>query len=133
MKEILEKLHGRFKLGIAANQQNTVLDYLEKEEILQYFDSREVSERIGFNKPDIRMFLKVLENLGSKPEESIMVGDRQDNDIVPAKLIGMKTVRLLVGFHKTQDIRYPKEDPDFTITKIEDLLRIPPIGNTLSV
>lgn len=126
VKEMLARLHGKFKLGIAANQQNTVSDYLEKEGILKFFDSTQVSEGIGYNKPDIRLFLKVLENLGSAPSEAIMVGDRQDNDIVPAKLIGMKAVRFRVGFHRDQEVRYPKEEADYTISKIEDFLKIPP-------
>ncbi len=129
--EVLKKLHGKFKLGIAANQPETVYEFLEKEGILHFFNSTQVSDEIGFSKPDIRMFLKVLENLGSKPQESLMVGDRPDNDIVPARLIGMKTVRLLVGPHKNQQIRYPLEEPDYSIKKLSDLLDISLIANKL--
>jgi HAD superfamily hydrolase (TIGR01549 family) len=131
VKELLQKLHGRFKLGIAANQPEQAYEFLEKEGILQYFDSAQVSDEIGFAKPDLRMFQKVLDNLGSKPEESLMVGDRPDNDIVPAKALGMKTVRLLAGMHKIQQIRTPIEEPDYTIDKITDLLDIPLISNNL--
>lgn len=122
--DVLENLHRRFKLGIAANQTQAVHRFLKEAGVLKFFDSNLVSSEIGYSKPDIRMFLKVLENLGSQPEESVMVGDRQDNDIVPAKLIGMKTVRILVGPHKEQVVRYPKEEPDCTIDKIKDLLDI---------
>jgi ribonucleotide monophosphatase NagD (HAD superfamily) len=31
-----------------------------------------------------------------------MIGDRIDKDVIPAKLTGMKTVRVKVGLHKTQ-------------------------------
>ncbi len=131
VKDVLKKLHGKFKLGIAANQPERAYEFLEKEGVLQYFDSTQVSDEIGFSKPDVRIFQKILDNLGSKPEESLMVGDRPDNDIVPAKLLGMKTVRLLVGPHKNQQIRYPLEEPDFTIEKMSDLLDITLISNNL--
>ncbi|PKK82989.1 MAG: hypothetical protein CVT49_10610 [candidate division Zixibacteria bacterium HGW-Zixibacteria-1] len=123
--EILGKLHGKFKLGFAANQPQTVLDYLDSHGILRFFDSVKVSDEIGYSKPDVRMFLKILENLGSLPEESAMIGDRQDNDMVPAKMIGMTAIRLNVGPHRDQKIRYPKEKPDFIINKLIDLYEIP--------
>ena len=129
--DVLDRLHGKFGLGFAANQPEAVYRFLEEKEVLRFFQSREVSAEIGFAKPDVRMFLKVLENLGARPDEAIMVGDRQDNDIVPAKMIGMKTVRLMVGPHKGQSVRYPKEEPDFTIESIPELLDIPLISNRL--
>ena len=129
--EVLSTLTTRFKLGLAANQPVEVYDYLKNEGILKYFDSTQVSGEIGYSKPDIRMFTTVLENLKSRPDESLMVGDRQDNDIVPARLLGMKTVRLLVGPHKDQIIRYPAEKPDYEITHIKELLELPVIKRRL--
>jgi len=131
VRDVLQKLHGKFKLGIAANQPEEAYRFLDKEGVLQYFDSTQVSDEIGYSKPDLRMFQKVLDNLGSRAEESLMVGDRPDNDIVPAKLLGMKTVRLMVGPHKNQQIRTPLEEPDYTIDKIIDLPNIPLISNSL--
>ncbi len=125
IREVLDRLAGRFRLGLAANQPVEVYDFLKGERILDYFDSTQVSGEIGFSKPDIRMFLAVLQNLGAKPEEALMVGDRQDNDIVPAKLIGMTAVRLLVGPHRIQPVRYPPEAPDYTIDRIGELPDLP--------
>lgn len=125
IREVLDRLAGRFKFGLAANQPVAIYDFLDGEGILKFFDSAQVSGEIGFTKPDIRMFLAVLRNLKAEPEESLMVGDRQDNDIVPAKLIGMKTVRLLAGPHRTQPVRYPTETPDYTIERITELPDLP--------
>jgi len=129
--EILSRLHGTFKLGLAANQPQRALDYLDSNGILKYFDSARVSDEIGYSKPDVRMFLRVLESLGSRPEQSVMVGDRQDNDIVPAKQIGMTAIRLLVGPHRDQKVRYPKENPDYTINKLPDILILPFVSEKL--
>jgi ribonucleotide monophosphatase NagD (HAD superfamily) len=38
-----------------------------------------------------------------------MVWDRIDKDIIPAKMVGMKTVRIRTGIHKTQEARTPEE------------------------
>ncbi|MEW5923180.1 MAG: HAD family hydrolase [Candidatus Zixiibacteriota bacterium] len=129
--DVLSKLHGKFKLGFAANQPKVVQDYLNEMGILKFFDSREVSDDIGYSKPDMRMFLKILENLDSKPEETAMIGDRQDNDIVPAKMIGMTAIRINVGPHRDQKIRVPREKPDYIINRMVDLLEIPFIAERL--
>ena len=50
-----------------------------------------------------------------------MVGDRVDKDIIPAKAIGMKTIRLVTGIHAKQEPRTPEEAPDAQITSIEEL------------
>jgi HAD superfamily hydrolase (TIGR01549 family) len=129
--EVLERLQGKFKLGFAANQPKSVYHYLETEGVLKYFTLPAVSAEIGYSKPDVRMFLRVLENLNSRPEESLMIGDRQDNDIVPAKMVGMKTVRFLIGPYKDQIIRLPKEEPDYTITRLSNIPNIPLISSRL--
>ena len=46
----------------------------------------------GVSKPDRRIFEIALERSGCKPENAVMIGDRIDNDIVPAKQLGMKTI-----------------------------------------
>jgi len=43
-------------------------------------------------KPELKAFLAVLEKLQVDPEETVMVGDSIDNDILPAKAIGIKAV-----------------------------------------
>jgi len=127
----LRALHQRFKLGIAANQPENALRYLKKLGILEFFDSCRVSGEIGFSKPDVRLFLRVLDDLKSKAEESIMVGDRIDNDIIPAKLVGMRTILISVGPHRHQEPRYPNENPDFRVSALSEILSLPPICGQL--
>jgi FMN phosphatase YigB (HAD superfamily) len=54
----------------------------------------------GFSKPDphaFRMLTARLEARGIRPAETLMVGDRLDNDIEPARAQGWKTWWLLPG------------------------------------
>ena len=78
----------------------------------QYFAHREVSGHHGYRKPDVRLFLRACEDLGVEPGECIMVGDRIDNDIFPAKLLGMGAVLLRTGRHIAQQPRSFEELPD---------------------
>jgi len=50
-----------------------------------------------------------------------MVGDRMDCDMVPARTLGMKTVRYRVGRHINQEPRMPVEVPDAEITSMTEL------------
>ena len=57
------------------------------------------------------------------PAECIMVGDRIDNDVVPAKLLGMRTVLIRTGRHREQQPRSWDEIPDFEVEDVTGILR----------
>lgn len=86
-----------YPLGIIANQAPGVVDRLEKWELRDFFAVIVSSAEFGFSKPDLRIFRKALESAGCKPEHSVMIGDRLDNDILPAKKLGMHTVWIRQG------------------------------------
>jgi len=58
------------------------------EKYFEIFTPRETK----FLKPDPRAFLAVLEKLKIKPEETLMVGDELERDLIPAKKLGMETI-----------------------------------------
>jgi len=58
---------------------------------------------MGFNSKTETSFKKVMKEVGYKPGEVMMVGDRHDQDIVPAKNIGMHTC-LVWGVSKEADV-----------------------------
>jgi HAD superfamily hydrolase (TIGR01509 family) len=113
---MLQRLHARgLRLGLAANQPARVIAELDRYGIGQYFAHREVSGHHGYRKPDVRLFLRALDDLGVTPEEAVMVGDRIDNDIVPARLLGMRTVLIRTGRHAAQQPRSAEEVPDVEV------------------
>jgi HAD superfamily hydrolase (TIGR01509 family) len=68
----------------------------------------------GAAKPAIEAFLAVLAEMKADPEETVMVGDSFENDILPARSLGMKAILLdRVG-------KYDKLD-DSEIIKISSL------------
>lgn len=58
----------------------------------RFFKFRILSSRLGFKKPDVRLFNLAMEKLEVKPEESIYIGDSLQRDLVGAKGAGMKCI-----------------------------------------
>lgn len=110
-------------LGLAANQPVTTIAKLDHWGIGHLFKHREVSASHGFRKPDPRLFLRACEDLGVMPPDCIMVGDRIDNDIVPARLLDMKTVLFRTGRHIDQQPRDWNELPDIEVRDVAELDR----------
>ena len=121
--DVLEGIRGRgLRLGLAANQWASVIDKLAVRGVVGYFESRAVSGIYGYRKPDVRLFLRACEDLGVDPTECIMVGDRIDNDVVPAKMLGMRTILFRTGRHREQEPRTWDERPDFEVYAASELL-----------
>jgi NagD protein len=59
-------------------------------------------------KPNPLMMRRALNYLGAHSEETVMVGDRMDTDVVAGMEAGMETVLVLSGVTKAEDVeRYP--------------------------
>ena len=56
-----------------------------------------VSDELGVAKPDPAFFVRLLEELDCAPEELLYVGDRVDNDVLPALGLGIAVCRLERG------------------------------------
>ena len=82
------------------------------------------SAEVGYAKPDFEIFNVALEQADCKPNETVMIGDRLDNDIIPAKKLGMKTVWVRQGFAKMQYVKSENERPDYIIENIGDIMDI---------
>ena len=119
--EQLALLAERYRLAIAANQPPQVQEVLERHGVWDFFAVHGISENLGLEKPDARLFLHVLEQAGCLPEEAVMIGDRPSCDIVPARKLGMKAILLRVGSHRNQRIRCPEEAPDREIFTAEEI------------
>ena len=120
--DLLKELARKLPMGVVANQDDGLVDRLQELEIEDCFEIILCPGDYGFYKPDTRAFLRVLEYLEVEPRDALMVGDRIDNDIIPAKMLGMKTLLFRTGLLRNQRLRTPDERPDWTVTKIEDMI-----------
>ena len=123
-KNCLKDLHEKYQIGIIANQKLGTEKRLIEFGIRKYIDVIIASAEEGVAKPDKRIFEIALKKAGCKAEKAVMVGDRIDNDIVPAKEMGMKTIWIKQGMGKYWKISNECEKADFVIDSLSELLDI---------
>lgn len=110
-----------FKIGIAGQYGKEILKLLKKESVLDYFAYRLTQDDFRITKPDPRYFERIVQAFGVIPQQCIMVGDRIDNDVIPAKQLGMKTILIRMGLHRNQQPRIPFEIPDAELDEVAGL------------
>lgn len=121
---VIKRLSQKYELGIIANQLDGLKERLEAFELLKYFKYIISSWNVQIMKPDIRIFEYALDKANCTPQEACMIGDRLDNDILPAKALGMKTVWIKQGFGALQKTLFKSEEADYTISNLTELLKI---------
>jgi HAD superfamily hydrolase (TIGR01549 family) len=84
-----------FRVGIAGNQPEAAETALAALGVPADFVAS--SARWGVEKPDPGFFAKVAEAAGEPPGAIAYVGDRLDNDVLPAKAAGMTAVFIRRG------------------------------------
>ena len=121
---VIKALSQKYELGIIANQLDGLKERLESFGLLQYFKYIISSWDLKVMKPDIRIFEYALDKTNCSSQEACMIGDRLDNDILPAKALGMKTVWIKQGFGALQKPLFKSEEADYTISNLTELLKI---------
>ena len=119
--KVLKALKSEYKMAIIANQPARAADYLEKNGILEYFDVVVLDADKGVAKPDPALFRFGLEEAKADPAESVMIGDRLDNDVIPARRLGLRAV--LFQLH-ARDKGWRPED-EWGLQFMEILMRLP--------
>lgn len=78
---------------------------------------------VVIGKPNRPMFDIALDVLGSTPENTLMVGDRLDTDILGAQNAGLKTVLVFSGVTKPDDLAVEGIWPDVAFDGLPELVR----------
>ena len=121
---VIKALSEKYELGIIANQLEGLKERLKAFGLLEHFKYIISSWDVKVMKPDIRIFKHALDKANCIPQDACMIGDRLDNDILPAKSLGMKTVWIRQGFGALQKPLSESEEPDFTVNELSELLDI---------
>jgi HAD superfamily hydrolase (TIGR01662 family) len=121
-----------YRLAIAANQPAPASDVLGEMDIP--FEMVATSEAWGVAKPDPRFFERIAHELQLSPERIAYVGDRLDNDVLPARAAGM--VAIFVRRGPWGWIQAPAGSPPDASLVVESLAELPlslrrlPFGRT---
>jgi FMN phosphatase YigB (HAD superfamily) len=125
--ETLEALRGLrtagFRLGILANQPVSALTDLDRAGLTALCDGVWLSAAVGLAKPDPAFFRLALDAWALAPGRIAYVGDRPDNDVAPAKALGLATVRLRRGPHADQPPRTAAERADVEARDLSEAAR----------
>ncbi len=91
--ELLEYLRPKYDLHIITNGfreiQNTKLSNAG---IKHYFKTITNSEEVGVKKPNPAIFEQAIRVSGAQPDNSMMIGDNYEADILGAEALGLKTI-----------------------------------------
>ena len=98
----LKKLGLKLAIITDANKYHA-LARLTRVELLDSFDLLVAADMTGTKKPDPAHFLFALQALGTKPEESLVVGDSIRRDMAPARKLGLKTAYASYGDWKPEE------------------------------
>lgn len=120
----LAGLRQKYKIGIIANQAPGTADRMKQYGLSPYLDLVIASAEEGVAKPDPKIFKLALKRAGCPPERAVMIGDRLDNDIVPAKRLGLATIWIRQGFGGMASPSSEEETPDYRVRDLAELCEL---------
>ena len=118
--DTLKYLSNKYNLFVASNGMTSVqIERLSKAKIDNYFKKVYVSEEIKYNKPDVKFFEYIFNDLNDfNRDDYIIIGDRLDSDIKGGINAGIKTIYLNRD-NINGDIR-----PDYEIKGFNEIVAI---------
>lgn len=115
-KDILDYLQDKYQLHIISNGYDDVqARKMKSSEIFHYFDVIATNEKANARKPHPDIFNYALQSAGATLEESLMVGDNFEADILGALAAGMDCV-----FYNPEGISFTAT-PTHSITHLNEL------------
>lgn len=104
---LLESLHkSKYHIHVLSNCGPSTAEFIkEHNEIFGWFKTINYSFEMGYAKPQEQAFNTVLKRINAQASECVMIGDSHQDDIEPAKKLGMQTI-LFDGRHmQVQELR----------------------------
>ena len=121
MAPALAAVSARYPMGLLTNGPSDIQRLkLDQAGLSDAFGAVVISGEVGVGKPSAEVFLAVLDALGARPDNSVMVGDSWERDVVGALDVGMRAVWIADGRPA------PRPDPRVTVVdsvrELDDLL-----------
>lgn len=113
----------RIKIGIISNAPVELKDILKRTGILKKIDYLIISEEVGYEKPNKKIFEYALKKAKITPGECIYVGDNYIADICGAKKAGIKPIWILRNT-KNAHFSYKTQKKHGNVIKIKNLKKI---------
>ena len=118
--ELLEYLYPKYDLYILSNGFKELQEHkMETAGLRKYFKRIVLSEDIGINKPHPELFIHALQVADATCENSIMIGDMFDTDIVGAAGVEMDQI-----FYNRKRLEQLPFEPTYTVHNLLQIKEI---------
>jgi HAD superfamily hydrolase (TIGR01549 family) len=133
VKEVLGTLKnmGKKLILLSNDRMDTAKSVFSWTGLDMYFEKIIISESMGMEKPDTRLFMYMVKMMGFEKERILYVGDDPERDIRPSKELGIKAVMfrdpsaLSVPGWRDYDVKFDKKHkPDAVIIDLSQLLEM---------
>lgn len=118
---LLQRLDGQVRIGVLANQERAAVDALERDGVAPYVHVWGISALVGFEKPSTELFRWAVAEAGTDAQKAVHVGNRLDNDVRPARALGLGTVWVLRGEAPDHPSAEQCREADHTVRDLVDL------------
>lgn len=116
-KEILNLLKPHYKVCVLSNGFNEVqFKKIENAGLGSFFDRVILSDDIGVNKPDKKLFSYALDKMKTTADKCIMIGDNWKSDILGAYNSGIDQV-----WFNPENKNFESFSPTYTIVELSEL------------
>lgn len=123
-EDALQALHDakqrELVVGIAGNFSREIEAFLSDQTDVDFIAS---SERWGVEKPNAEFFSRIVVETGCEPGDITYVGDRLDNDLLPASRAGMASIWIIRGPWAVVQQGWPEAEQ--AASRIRGLAEIP--------
>lgn len=90
VRNVVTSLSPRMQLGVVSNSwSDSVLKVLRKSRLLGHFNAIVLSKDVGYRKPNRRIFLRAIQELGVRPNQVAFVGDNYRDDVLGPASVGI--------------------------------------------
>ena len=93
-KPLLERLSAQYPMVLVTNFYGNMHTVLKEFGLDHLFKDVVESAVVGVRKPDPQIFRLGVAVLGLEPQETVMIGDSLEKDILPAQSIGCQTIQI---------------------------------------
>lgn len=115
-----------YRLGFVADGQvQSFENLLNQHQLKEIFESVVISETLGVEKPDAKMFQQAFDEMNlteSDKNRVLMVGNNLERDVLGANQFGIQSIFLDWSPRYKSQPANQNETPDFTINDPEELL-----------
>lgn len=105
--QAVKTLHKKYKLAVISDTifspGRTLRKILQAEDLLECFDVFIFSDEYGCSKPESSVFHAACDGLGIKPHELVHIGDREHNDILGPKKLGIRPILCTAAINRGSD------------------------------